>query len=134
MGAQKYDFSIEKGVSFKISLTYKDPDNQPIDLTGWCARLIWRDNNNSVRTFITTNTNLDEYKFDINALLGTITLFLPATTTNDLNFATAKYDLELQSPQELYSGGGFNVYRWLYGKITIVNRYSQSPQLPDCTV
>lgn len=44
MAASKYDFSIEQGTSFKLSLRYKDAAGVPIDLTGWCARLIWKTN------------------------------------------------------------------------------------------
>jgi hypothetical protein len=39
MAASKYDFAIEQGTSFRLSLIYKDVNNTPINLTGWCARL-----------------------------------------------------------------------------------------------
>jgi hypothetical protein len=40
MAATKYNFSIEQGTSFRLSLTYKDKDKNPINITNYCARLI----------------------------------------------------------------------------------------------
>ena len=39
MAASQYDFSIEQGTSFKLSLIYKDADNNPINISGYCAKL-----------------------------------------------------------------------------------------------
>ena len=58
MAASKYDFSIEQGSSFKLSLVYKDDNNNPIDLTNWCARLIWKTNTNITQTFSTENISI----------------------------------------------------------------------------
>lgn len=38
MAASKYDFSIEQGTSFRLAITYKDKDKNPIDITNYCAR------------------------------------------------------------------------------------------------
>jgi hypothetical protein len=40
MSAKQYDFPIEQGASFRLSLTYKDSNNSTIDLTNYCARMI----------------------------------------------------------------------------------------------
>ena len=106
MAASKYDFTIEQGSSFKISLIYKDNGGNPIDLTGWCARLVWKTNTNITQTFSSDNIDHNVYKFIIDDINGKLTLMIPSSTTNSFNFNTAKYDLELQSPDELYSGGG----------------------------
>lgn len=132
MAASKYDFSIEQGSSFKLSLVYKDDNGNPVDLTNWCARLTWKTNTNITQTFSTDNIDYSVYKFIIDPIFGKLTLLIPATTTNNLGFNTAKYDLELQSADDLYSGGGKYIIRLLYGTINIVKRFSQSSSLLDC--
>lgn len=132
MAASKYDFTIEQGTSFKLSLIYKDENGIPIDLTGWCARLIWKTNNNSVQVLSSNNLDLSVYKFIIDPVNGKLTLMIPAHTTNTFSFNTAKYDLELQSPDDLYNGGGKFTTRLLFGTINIAKRFSQSGELLDC--
>lgn len=134
MAASKYDFSIEQGSSFKLSLVYKDDNNNPIDLTDWCARLTWKTNTNTTQTFSTENIDYSVYKFIIEANIGKITLLIPASTTNSFSFNTAKYDLELQSDDDLYTGGGKSIIRLLYGTVTVVKRFSQSTTLLDCDI
>jgi hypothetical protein len=133
MAASKYDFVIEQGSSFRLSLVYKDDDGNPIDLTNWCARLVWRTNTNASQTFSTENIDYSVYKFTIEPLIGKLTLLIPASTTNSFNFNTAKYDLELQSDDDLYVGGGKSIIRLLYGSVTIFKRFSQATDLLECT-
>lgn len=132
MAASKYDFKIEQGSSFKFSLIYKDADGNPVDLTDWCARLIWKTNTGSTQIFTTENMDYSIYKFTIDAPNGKLTFLLPASTTNNFNFSTAKYDLELSSPDDLYAGGGKYTIRILYGTILIVKRFSQSNNTLEC--
>lgn len=132
MAATKYDFNIEQGSSFKLSLVYKDANGDPINLTGWCARLIWTTNLNVTQTFITTNIDYSVYKFSIDAALGKVTLLIPPETTNSFSFDNAKYDLELQSDEDFYVGSGKDVIRILYGTLTLNKRYSKTDTLLDC--
>lgn len=132
MPATKYDFNIEQGSSFRLSLVYKDADGNPIDLTGWCARVIWTTNDNVTQTFITTNIDYSTYKFSIDAALGKVTLLIPPETTNGFSFDTAKYDLELQSDIDFYVGAGKDIIRLLYGTVTLNKRYSKTNTLLDC--
>lgn len=132
MPASKYDFSIEQGVSYKLSLTYKDSDDNPINITGWCARLTWTTDEGVTQLFNTTNLDHSIYKFQISGVQGRILLQIPAVTTNGFLFENAKYDLELESPNEMYSGGGNEVIRLLYGTVTITKRFSSSPSLLEC--
>lgn len=134
MAASKYDFSIEQGSSFKLSLVYKDENNNPIDLTNWCARLTWKTNTNTTQTFSTENIDYSVYKFSMEPLIGKLTLLIPASTTNSFNFNNAKYDLELQSDDDLYSGGGKYIIRLIYGTVSIIKRFSQSSTLLECDV
>jgi hypothetical protein len=132
MSAKKYDFSIEQGTSFRFSITYKDSDGVPLNLTNYCARLIWTTNDGIVSTFSTQNNDYSQYKFTIDGPNGQLLLLFPAESTNDFNFNTAKYDLELQSPNDVYAGGGKEVVRLLYGIITITKRYSLINTQLDC--
>ena len=133
MAASKYDFAIEQGSSFKLSLIYKDPNGEPINLTNWCARLIWKTNTNITQVFTTENDDYGVYKFTIDDVAGKLTLMIPANKTNEFTFNTAKYDLELQSPDDLYGGGGKYIVRLLYGTINIIKRFSQSATLLECS-
>lgn len=132
MAATQYDFNIEQGTSFRLSLIYKDSAGAPVDLTNWCARLTWTTDKNITQTFITTNTDLSLYKFTIEPQIAKLTLLIPPETTNTFNFNRARYDLELQADDNLYSGGGKNIIRLLYGNIVLVKRYSKTDALLDC--
>ena len=132
MGASLYNFDIEQGSSFKMSLIYKDSAGAVIDLTGWCARLTWRTSANLTQTYKSGNTDKTNYDFNIEGPTGKINLLFPANTTNGFDFNTAKYDLELQSDEDHYSQGGKFVIRLLYGTVTIQRRYSKSNQALEC--
>jgi len=132
MAASKYDFAIEQGTSFKMSLIYKDQNGNPIDLTNWCARIVWKTNTGATQIFSSDNLDHSVYKFSIDDINGKLTLMFPSSTTNSFNFNTAKYDLELQSPDDLYSGGGKYTIRILFGTINIVKRFSQATAALDC--
>ena len=132
MSATKYDFNIEQGSSFRLSLVYKDANGNPIDITNWCARLIWTTNNNSTQTFLSTNLDYTLYKFTIDGTNGKLTLLIPPETTNTFTFDSAKYDLELQSDLDFYNGSGKDIIRLIYGVITMQKRYSKTSVLLDC--
>jgi hypothetical protein len=132
MGASLYNFEIEQGSSFKMSLIYKDSAGAVIDLTDWCARLIWKTSANTTQTFDSSNTNKTSYDFNIEGPSGKINLLFPAGTTNGFDFNTAKYDLELQSDEDHYNQGGKYVIRLLYGTVSIQKRYSKSSTALEC--
>jgi hypothetical protein len=132
MGASQYNFSIEQGSSFRMSLIYKDSNGDAIDITNWCARLTWRTSANATQVFTTDNLDKSLYDFNLEGSLGKINLLLPASITNSFDFNTAKYDLELQSDEDHYNQGGKFVIRLLYGNITINKRYSKSTTALEC--
>lgn len=142
MSAASYNFSIERGTSFRLSLIYKDSNENPINITNWCARLTMKTEYNSVskkslsatKTYSTTNLDYSLYKFFIDGPEGKLTLLLPSDTTNDFDFDSAKYDLELQSDDTFYASGGNYTVRLLYGVITIKQRHSGSDAALDCQV
>lgn len=132
MPAAQYNFSIEQGASFKMSLIYKDADENIKDLTGWCARLMWTTDEGVLQAFSTTNLDFALYRFDLFGNEGKLLLQLPASLTNTFTFENAKYDLEIESPNELYAGGGKEIIRVLYGTITIDLRNSENDSLLEC--
>jgi len=132
MPASQYNFIIEQGSSFVMNLVYKDDNGSIIDLTDWCARLTWVTNKNITQVFHTTNIDYNLYKFSIIGNEGKLSLLIPSDTTNTFDFNSAKYDLELQSPDDLYAGGGKYTTRLLYGVITINKRFSRSGNSLDC--
>jgi hypothetical protein len=128
MAAADYSFSIEKGTAFVMAFEYRDDTNTPIDITNWCARIRWIEDNvdQTVRTFV-TNTSNETYQFYIEPLLGKIVLKIPAKQTAGYNFGVARYDFELQEPNDLYSGGGRKVFRILQGTISLISRNVNVP-------
>ena len=132
MPASKYDFSIEQGTSFKLALTYKDSNNLSINITGWCARLVWTTDDGAVQIFSTHNNDYNIYKFDIIGTDGKLLLQIPANTTNGFTFSKAKYDLELESPEDMYAGGGKEIIRLIFGTVKIITRFSENNTLLDC--
>jgi hypothetical protein len=132
MPASKHDFSIEQGTSFTLSLTYKDSTSQPIDISDWCARLIWTTDLDVVQIFTTANLDHEIYKFDIIGVDGKLLLQMPANTTNQFTFDKAKYDIELESPEDMYAGGGKEIIRLLFGTVKIIHRFSEDNTVLDC--
>ena len=126
MAAGKYDFTIEQGSSFKLSLIYKDSSEIPINITDWCARLIWTTSKGTVQVFSTTNVDYTLYKFTITGAEGKLLLQFPASVTNNFLFDSAKYDLELESPSAMYTGGGKEIIRLIFGGVKIIRRNSDT--------
>lgn len=124
MPAAEYNFPIEKGTAFVIAFEYRDDQQVPIDITNWCARIRWIEDqaeNPIIRTF-TTNTQTSDYSFVIDPKLGKIILKIPASVTATYNFSNARYDFELQEPNDLYSGGGKKIFRILQGTVSLIAR------------
>lgn len=132
MPASKYDFSIEQGTSFKLSLIYKDSTGTPVNISNWCSRLIWTTDEGVSQVFSTNNTDYSIYKFTIAGPEGKILLQLPAATTNLFTFLKAKYDLELESHNDMYAGGGKEIIKLIFGTVKIIPRYSENNTLLDC--
>lgn len=122
MAAANYNFSIEKGTSFVISFQYQDSNEVPLDLTNWCARIKWIDNNNNT-TIWYTNSITDDYSFTLEPTIGRIVMKIPASKTALIDWVSARYDLDLQEPTYLYSTNledNKKVYRILEGTISII--------------
>jgi len=124
MAAANYNFSIEKGTSFTIAFEYRDSSNVPIDLTNWCARLRYIDDQGNIVTY-QTNTVGEDYSFTLEATSGKVILKIPAIKTSAIAWTSAKYDLELQEPTDLYGSSlteNKKVYRILEGTISTITK------------
>jgi len=135
MPAADYNFSIEKGTAFVIAFEYRDDMNVPVNITNWCARIRWIEDQETpiTRTFI-TNTRSSEYEFTIDPLIGKVLLKIPAAQTALYNFGTARYDFELQEPNDLYSGGGKKVFRILQGGVSLISRNVPGTDAFECNI
>lgn len=131
MSAAKFDFSMDQGSSFKLAFVYKDADLNVVDLTDWCARLVWKTNKGDISTFESGNNN-QNYKFTIDGPNGKVELLIPSDVTNAYDFTLAQYDLELQSPDDFYTTGGKYTVRVMYGVITLAKRESKTTTALDC--
>jgi hypothetical protein len=122
MPAGLYNFSIEQGTSFGLTIQYADSGNVPIDLAAFsCARMQWITNTNETLDFTTNNTNNSLYYFSLEVpSSGIISFKLPASITGGYNFLSANYDLELETVAEFYTNGGPQVIRLLEGSINII--------------
>jgi hypothetical protein len=104
-----YDLEILQGSTYSKEFTYQDSEGDPIDLTGYDARMQIRQTYDApVIIELTTGT---EGGITLGDALGTITITIPADKTEEFIFKKAKYDLELVL--------GTNVQRVLQGDVLL---------------
>lgn len=94
MSAGAYDITCEQGATFSRTLTVKDADNNPRDLSGYTARMQVRRTTSST-TFIVELTT-ENGRISVNSS-GEILLNMPAALTASLSDGGV-YDLEIESP------------------------------------
>lgn len=104
MAAGRYSFTIEQGATTDFELAYKDSDNNPIDLTGYQARMQIRPSIGSDTVYLTLSSSKAEDGTGLsmsgsNGLnpftSGTIGIFISANSSSQLDFNEAVYDLEI---------------------------------------
>lgn len=93
MAAATYNFVIEQGTTLAKTLIWNDSTGNPVNLSGYTARM-------QVRQSVTSSVVLLELTttagtITITPLTGTIVLSFSATTTADITWRHGKYDLEL---------------------------------------
>jgi hypothetical protein len=103
---------IEKGATFNTILTWSTKDSfnvkTPVDLTGWSARSMIREEYDSATPVVSLTTGGG---ITLGGTAGTIELSIAPTTTSAVSIDTGVWDLELED-----SLG--NVTRLLEGKVT----------------
>jgi hypothetical protein len=110
MPAGIYNLTIEQGATFILPVTWKDANDNPINLTGYTARMQVRQYKDSTAALVTATT--ENNGIVLGGALGTITITITATATAALPAIIGFYDLELVS-------GAGTVSRLLQGTATI---------------
>ena len=111
MVAGLYDITIEQGADLTIPLTWKDGLGNPVNVTGYLARMQIRENFDS-DDYLIFLTSDPAGGITLGGALGTITIEMSAETTASLPQIDAVYDLEL------VSAAGF-VTRLVQGRVFI---------------
>jgi len=114
MAAGKYNFTIEQGSTFDLTIRYKDASGSYIDLTGYGATMQLRPDvaDNTTNIYLTLSSSLQPDGTGLNmtdAASGSIGIYISAITSSMLDFGESLYDLEISS-------GSF-VSRILSGKV-----------------
>lgn len=91
-----YDFQAGVGETFQQTCRWLDPDREPIDLTGWSARMQVRPFRDSTTVFASVSTTDDGIVFDDDP--GTFTITITDTVMDTMPPGTAFYDLEFIAP------------------------------------
>ena len=127
MAAGKYDFTIEQGATVDFAVQYKDSGSNPIDLSGYQARMQLRPTLGSSTIYITLSSSLGPcgtglklsgsggHSASTPPSSGSIGVFISAMSSSQLTFTSALYDLEIASG----SGNCAVVTRLLEGVVTL---------------
>lgn len=107
--AGTYDITCEQGATFNLVLTWRNPDQSPVDNTGYTAKMQVRASKADADAVLTLQTGSG---ITLGGTSGTVTLNASAATTGALTSGTYVYDLELTS-------GGGNVTRLVEGAFTV---------------
>lgn len=108
MAASTYNLLIEQGATFTLSLVWKDSEGDPVDLTGYSARM-------QVRPSVTSEDVLLSLTDQDGIVLGgdgSIVVQASATQTAAISSKRGAYDLELEDQDG-------TVTRLLQGVVTI---------------
>lgn len=107
--AEQHNFNIDQGTTWNRTITWTDSNNDPIDLSGYTARMKLKRQKGSATADLTLTTENDGIAID--ALNGAITLSLSPIQTAGLD-SSYVYDLEVVS-------GAGDVTRLLQGRIIV---------------
>lgn len=108
--AGQYNFTIEQGATFTRVIIWKDENGNPVDVTGYVARMQIRKTKGDSKIILSLDSG-DLGGITLGTTDGKITITIPADVTADLNFDSGVYDLELEK-----SGV---VTRLLEGRVTL---------------
>jgi hypothetical protein len=115
MPAGKYSFTVEQGTTHQFTLVKSDSNSTPVNLTGYSARMQIRpdyaDLSTTVYTTVSSSIADDGTGLYITPESGSITVLLSAQVTEEFDFDSGVYDLELYS-------GSF-VERLIEGKVKV---------------
>ncbi len=110
--AGKYTIKAKQGATFRRVLTWLGADNEPIDLTGYTARMHVRTHPDDDEFILDLTT--ENGRIALGGTAGTVTLTVDDATMSDTPAGSYYYDLELVSPGLVVTDlveGQFNVSR-----------------------
>jgi hypothetical protein len=96
MAAGVYDIVIEQGATFNLNVRWLDPDDDPVDITGYSARMQVRRTYKSEDTLLSLTS--EDGEIILGGALGTIAVTASAEDTASIDAKSGVYDLELVSP------------------------------------
>lgn len=108
MSAGEHDIDIEIGATFFLNVTWEDEDENPIDLTGYDARMQVRKKYTSTTSLLSFTTGAGT--ITLGGAAGTIAVKGLATVTELVTEKYGVYDLEMIAPNG-------DVYRILKGVV-----------------
>jgi len=131
MAAGRYSFVIEQGATTDFEVIYNDGNGNPVDLTGYQARMSIRQAQISTsQLYMTLSSSLGPCGSGLNLsgsvsaqgypkplASGSIGIFISAQSSSQLTFREGFYDLELMTG----SGDCMVVTRLLMGQIRLSN-------------
>lgn len=149
MAATVYNFPIEQGTSFSIQFKYLNAeDASPINLSNHCVTLRIQPTPDiegtsiPILTFTTVAETLTPYYyFGLDPDNGIIVLKFSAEMTNSylqpgspspVVWTTAKYELEILTPDTFFQGSMRTVKRLLQGEINLTGRVIPAVTIPGC--
>ena len=127
MAAGSYSFTVEQGATTDFELVYKDSSGNPVDLTGYNARMQLKDSQGGSTTYLTLSSSLGVDGTGLNLsgsggltaekplTSGSIGIYISHATSSNLTFSSAFYDLEIVSG----SGDAATVTRLVQGKVNL---------------
>lgn len=125
MSAGRYPLYIEQGASLDFEVQYLDSEGNPVDLTGYSARMQIRPSTDSSTVYVTLSSSLQPDGTGLNMsgshslkppTSGSIGVFISSCTSSLFAFNDAVYDLELFVP---YDGGCNYVTRLIQGPVRL---------------
>ena len=92
MTAGLHDITIEQGSNFKRTFTWKDSNAAPVNVTGYTAKLNIKGKKSDTTALYSTD---QAGHIVLGGSAGTITINVPAATTDALDFNWGVWDIEL---------------------------------------
>lgn len=97
------DLQLSKGVTFKAVFNYRDSDGNPVNLSGYSARMQVRRGYDDTELLVSL-TSEEPYTSDgditIDNSESSITVYIPSSVTSTFDWSIALYDILLISPNQ----------------------------------
>lgn len=117
VSAGKLDIIIEQGSSFERNVYYRDPDGNPVNMTGYTAAMHVRKYKGATEALLTLTSSAGYITV---GETGHLEIHIPANETDDLNFVWGYYDLELYP-----EGDATQAFRLLEGRIKLTKEVTR---------